>query len=189
MSGPLTVDRLPGLLASLAELVRQEVLVGVPDSTADRERDDGEPVTNATIAYVHDNGEPELNIPARPFMDPGIRAAEDPICRRLKSAADATLAGNKARADQQLAAAGMAAQSSIRSKINDGPPPPLAPSTIANRHKQRGTKSMRPSEKAYLKMVAAGADPGAAQDAAGIKALVNTGQLRNSINYVIRRRR
>jgi hypothetical protein len=48
---------------------------------------------------------------------------------------------------------------------------------------------MRANEKEYLKQVDAGIDPGTAQSAAGIVALVNTGSLRNSVTHVIREKK
>lgn len=188
MKSPLEFDRLPELMASMLELVRTDVLVGVPDANADRDDDGGGPATNATIAYIHDNGAPEANIPARPFMDPGIRRSEDEICRRLKKAGDYTLAGDKQKAQGQLHAAGDTAANSIQERIGENIDPPLSPATIANRRRQRKTKSMRKGEKDYFKHLDAGMTPAEAQGAAGIVALENTLQLVRSITHVLRKR-
>ena len=83
--------------------------------------------------------------------------------------------------------AGLAAQNAIRGVITEGIPPPLKPETIKNRARARGTKSMRKGEKEYMKRIAEGATPAEAQASVGITPLVNTGQLRNSITYVVKK--
>jgi len=181
----IRVDKLKDLVKGINELTSKDVLVGVPESAATRQGDQG-PMNNATLAYIHDNGSPAANIPARPFMCPGIKAAQEKIEGRLKKAALAALDGQTAKVDAELSAAGMAAQSSIKSEINDGEFAPLSPSTIAGRFRSRGTKSQRGAELEYLEMVSNGVPPELAQGAAGIQPLVNTGQLRNSIKYVVR---
>jgi hypothetical protein len=93
------------------------------------------------------------------------------------------------RVEKAFHAVGLIAQYAIRAKINEGLDPPLAPGTIAARARARGTKSMRKGEKKYFELLGKGMSPGQAQAAAGVKALINTGQLRNAVNYVIRPRR
>lgn len=190
----LIANKLPKAKASFAQLSKQDVLVGVPREDDARTTPPGEKsgMNNATIAYIQDNGSPAANIPARPFMEPGIEAVKPQIVSRFKGAARDVLSlkGNPPeRIDKTLHAVGMIAQSSIRATIGKGIPPPLAPSTVASRFRARGTKSRRKGEIKYLDMIADGADPADAQSEAGIIPLVNTGQLRNSINYVIRDKR
>lgn len=179
----LVTDNLPALMRSLADLVKRDVLVGVPESTAAR---DGT-INNATLAYIHDNGSPASNIPARPFMVPGIRGAQDRIAGRLKGAAFAALDGKPAIVEQQLTAAGVAAVSGIRGVIRAGIDPALSPATVAARRHSRQASSMRKGEKTYLAHIASGMGAAEAQSAAGITPLVNTGALRASITYLIRK--
>lgn len=174
----MTLDRLPAVLKAMAGLVQQDVLVGVPASSVDR-REPGQ-MNNATLAYIHDTGAPAANIPARPFMGPGIRAEQDEITDRLKKAAGAALDGNQARVQQQLTGAGVAGQSGVRGAINDGVPPPLATSTLKARLRQ--TQRGREGVRQELANRAAGEAP--STDLA--KPLVNTGQMRNAITYVVR---
>jgi len=194
----VTRDMAQELLMQLRTLAENEVLVGVPDINAARE-DDGEkkPASNAQLAYIHDNGAPEQNIPARPFMVPGLQSRMAAIEGAMRNAGRLTLTLDKApgsmsqastRAIQSLHRVGLIAQAAIRNKINEGIPPPLSPLTIAMRHHQRGTKSMRKGEVEYFKLLGQGKTPAEAQTSSGIKALINTGQLRNSITYVIRKR-
>lgn len=180
------LDKFKEFVDGINALTQRDVLVGVPDSGATRQDETPGPMNNATLAYIHDNGSPAANIPARPFMRPGIKAAQEKIEARLKNAATAALDGQKQKIDDQLSAAGMVAATSIKKEINDGDFAPLSPSTVAGRARSRGTKSRRKAELEYLEMVRNDVPPELAQGVAGIHPLVNTGQLRNSITYVLR---
>jgi hypothetical protein len=151
-------DRMPQLLKAMSNLVKSEVLVGVPAEST--ERSDGEPINNATLLYIHENGAPKANIPARPSLVPGVRAVEDKVAERLKRAASATLAGNARAIDQQLHAAGLIAENSVKATINAGIEPELADSTLAARERRGRT---------------------------GDVPLIDTGKLRNSITHVVRK--
>lgn len=152
-------DRLPALFKSMAALVNSEVLVGVPASTT--ERDAGEPINNAALAYIHENGAPDVNIPARPFLVPGVRAAEGKTAAQLKKAAAAALNGDDSEVDKRLTAAGLVAESSVKNTLNSGMGPALADSTIAARQRRGRT---------------------------GTVPLIDTGELRNSITHVVKRK-
>jgi len=75
--------------------------------------------------------------------------------------------------------AGLTAKLSIQNKINEGIPPPLATSTVAARARE-GRKG------AQLELANRRAGIPASTTLA--KPLIDTGQLRNAVNYVIRRR-
>jgi hypothetical protein len=148
------------LTMSLKNLTRQDVLVGVPEATAPRKRG---AANNALIAYVQDQGSPRMGIPAREFMRPGILNAKEEITKRFEDAGKAALEGRKEDIAKNFVAAGLIAQKSIRRKIQTGPFAPLKPATIKarkRRHKGRSNTSVTP--------------------------LIDTGQLLQSINFVIR---
>ena len=180
-------DDVAKVLKSIQELVGKDVLIGVPEK--DDQRQDGSPMTNAALAYIHETGSPAANIPARPFLVPGVEEAEDRVTPQMKKAAQAALSGNSSGVETALNRAGLIAQSSVRNKINTGAFVPLSPDTIRNRKYSRGTNSRRAAEEAYLAAIKNGDSPEAAQSAAGIQPLINTGQLRNAIEYVIRKRK
>lgn len=185
-SGLRTItDNMAQVMRSVNTLVSKDVLVGIP---AGPERPEGEPITNAELGYVHEFGSPVNNVPARPFLIPGIQDVQEQITAQFRAAAVAALSGNMAQVDVRLNRAGLIASSSAKAKISSNIAPALSPETIKNRHKGRKTKSMRQNEKAYLNLVAGGSQPADAQSAAGIVALVNTGELRNSITYTIRKK-
>lgn len=160
MKSGLTIvkDKSFAVAASIKALANQQVLVGVPSSTAGRT---DVPITNAVIGYIMENGSPSQNIPARPFLVPGVRNAMAEVRKRLRAAATTALSGNPGAVDRALHAVGLVAVNAVRKKITDGPFAPLAPSTLAQRQ-ARGRTGDRP--------------------------LIDTGQLRQSITYVIRKR-
>jgi hypothetical protein len=183
----ITKDNFFKVFEALTSLTGKSVLVGIPEDENKRE-DDGA-INNAALGYIHEFGSPEANIPARPFLIPGVKNAEPDTARELRKAAEEALNGDMKLADRALNRAGILAVNEVKRVIQSNIPPPLQPETVARRHKSRGTKSMRDSEKVYLDLVAKGTDPEAAQTEAGIVSLINTGQLRNSITYVIRGKR
>ncbi|MGU2444432.1 bacteriophage protein [Burkholderia aenigmatica] len=188
-----TRDNLDAVLKSIAALTQKQVLVGVPDSTAGR-KDEGEPISNAEIGYIMETGSPANNVPARPHLVPGVEDALPRVTAQLQRGVGAALSGNVEKVDQALGAAGTLAVSSVRLRIRNNIPPPLAPSTVANRFRQRGTKSQRKSEKDYGALIEAGAQAAGMslseiQSAAGIIPLINTGEYLKSITYVVRKKK
>lgn len=156
MSLKITRDRVPDLLKAARALERRQVMVGVPSTTAGRE--DG-PITNAVIGYIQEHGSPAQNIPARPFLVPGVEDGEPKFTPRLKAAAQAALDGDVRKVEQRLHEAGLLAQNAVRAKMSEGIPPPLAPRTLAAR-RARGRTGEVP--------------------------LIDTGALHQSITYVLR---
>ena len=154
----------------------QMLLVGIPEEK--NERTD-ESAQNAMIGYVMEFGSPEQNIPARPFLIPGCEEVRESVIDELRGVMDD---GKMAHFQK----AGMIARDSVVMTMTTSEYPPLAPSTIANRFRQRKTKSTRQAEKNYLDYLDAGHTPAESQNMAGIRPLINTGQLRRSITYVVR---
>lgn len=172
----MLVNKLPHLHGVISQLAKRDVLVGVPmDQTA---RKDGE-MNNATLAYIHDNGSAAANIPARPFMEPGIHNAKPTITLFMKSAAQGALNKGASAIDVGLNKAGMTAQSSIRAVINAGIAPPVKTATLKARVRNRTAVKGALAELARR-------DSGEAAGSDLAKPLIVTGQLRNSITYVVR---
>lgn len=143
------------ILEAVSQLSKTDVLVGVPDSGA--ERKDSE-LTNAQIGYLLENGSPATNLPPRPHLVRGVEEVQDFISQQLTKAIDAALDGNQKKMYFYLNTAGMKAMSSVKNIINEGDFIPLAPATIRNRL-SRGRTSTKP--------------------------LVDTGQYRNSQTYIV----
>lgn len=164
----IIADHMAKVTAGIDLLATTRVMVGVPEDEASRQ--DGA-MTNAALAYIHDNGAPEANIPARPFMRPGIARAQADIANYHKAAGELVFHGKPEAARKALMAAGQAAVNSIRATISEGIPPPLAQATVDRRRiRSKGSKYRRK-----------------ATGPADVTPLVDTGQMRNAITYVIRK--
>lgn len=135
-------DNSAAISAALRDLSRRRVLVGVP--AANNARTDGGSISNSALAWIHSFGAPEANVPARPFMEPGIRAAQPAINTALQYAAKAALAGDMMKVDANLDIAGIKAVNSIKQVIQAGIPPPLAQATVtARRRRSKGSTYRR----------------------------------------------
>lgn len=184
-----TRQELKDVLAGVHALAQSEVLVGFPEDTTARDSDPADgpekrDITNAALGYIHDNGVPEVGIPARPFMIPGIKRAEQQIEQYLQGALSAAAQGKVVIAEGQLHGAGMAAKLSIQKTINDGVPPPLSQYTLKKRA-ARGKGSMI-AKAAQIELD--NRDKGLPPSLNVAKPLIDTGQMRNAVNYVIRKR-
>lgn len=176
-------DNVPELMATLKLLSSQEVLVGVPAENDERPPDpDGRPpVTNAVLAYIHDNGDPARNIPARPFMIPGMTNAMPKVTELLRRTAQYALQGyGQAKINEGFARVGMAVVKSIQDLIRAGIPPPLADRTLRERAR-RGRKGAQ-NEIFWRR----NEGPPSMQWALP---LIDTAEMLKSISYVIRNRR
>lgn len=152
----ILVDKVNAVIEGIQKLALNRVLVGIPSDRTNRA--DGE-ITNAALGYIHENGAPEVGIPARPFLVPGVKDAQGTTIIGMRAATDAAFEGRPAEVTRQFNKVGLQAVNAVKARINAGPPPPLKPGTIAAR-KRRGRT--------------------------GTKPLIDTGQLRNAITYVIR---
>ena len=175
------VDNVKKVLQGIDVLTNTTVMVGVPGDKTQRQ--DG-PISNAALAYIHDKGSVAAKIPARPFMEPGMKAVQGQITQELENAGKAVMKG-ATNVTLYLNRVGIIATRSIKSKITEGIPPPLAPSTIAGRIRRVKGKARRNKIDAAR---AAGTPDSKIGGAAGIfTPLIVTGQLRNAITYVLRR--
>lgn len=145
----------------LPDLLRRMAAVAQRDVLvgvpAGEARDDGP--SNAEIGYQNEFGSPANNIPARPHLIPGVAAVQDKAVARLTQAASAAATGRMSDAERHLHAAGLIAQASVRNEITSGEFTPLSARTLAERQARGRT---------------------------GTKPLIDTGQYRNSITYVVR---
>lgn len=161
MAVRVTKDIFADILKRVKELTKAEVLIGIPDANADRKAEPDEkadPITNAAIGYIHEFGAPEKNIPARPFLIPGVQSIKADAIKHLKRAGEQALDGSKDGIVKEFTKVGLLGQKAVQARITDGPFAPLAPATLAARRRRGRT---------------------------GDKPLIDTGQLRRSITFVI----
>lgn len=146
---------------ALPDLLRRLAAVAQRDVLvgvpAGEERDDGP--SNAEIGYQNEFGSPANNIPARPHLLPGVAAVQDKVIAKLTRAADAAATGRPSDAERHLHAAGLLAQNSVRRTLTTTAYRPLSERTLAERRARGRT---------------------------GTKPLIDTGQYRRSITYVVR---
>jgi hypothetical protein len=169
---------------NIKKLDSVDVLVGIPESGAARE---GGGMTNAQLAflnthgvrkssmisemdstgqpygaaydmYLHSHGSPAMRIPPRPIIEPAIEAADnkEAISLELKAAGMELLNGHRDGFLNHLKLAGMTAQNAVRAWFTD------------SRNNWAANAPATVKKK--------GSD----------KPLINTGQLRKSITYVVR---
>lgn len=152
----IILDKVGDVMKAMKTVADTQVLAGIPES--ENARQDDEPIGNAEIGYLMENGMPEINLPARPFLIPGVNAAKRQITDRLRQVGEAALDGKISAVQRGFQAVGLIAQKAIRAKMQSGPFAPLSERTLASR-RARGRTGSRP--------------------------LIDTGQLRNSVTYVV----
>lgn len=139
------------------------VLVGIPesDTARDANKDGSKPeITNAAILAINEFGSAANNIPPRPVMAIGIKNAQEDIADQFKLAAKNAFKQGWEALTIYYNRAGLIASNSVKKAINsqEGIKEP-SDATLAAR-KSKGFK--------------------------GEKALIVTGQMRNSITYVVK---
>lgn len=175
-----TNEDLAKLRKQLLLLAGVEVLAGFPEDTTDRDDPESVGITNASLAYIHDQGAPEQNIPARPFMNPAMESASPKLEAKLSQVLRAVLRGEGPEVvEKGMHQVGMIAKVSIQNTINAGIEPALADSTLRARAR-KGRKGAQEELNRRAK--------GEAPSTAFAKPLVDTGELRNAASYAIRKR-
>lgn len=181
-----TIDNVDKLNERMRSLTMQEVWVGIPAQKTGRKEG---PITNASIAYVHEFGSPAHNIPARPFLRPGVRNAQDDIAVAMRKGAKEVMEGEQNAASRALNTVGMIARNSVVRAITNPVPPfvPLKPATIRARLRrtQAGRRKLAQLQKQGIPLVV-WAKQLTESGSPNIQPLLDTLQLRSAITYVVR---
>jgi hypothetical protein len=122
-------------------------------------RKDGDGVTNAELLYIHTHGSPINNIPPRPVIEPAIEDDREIIGTLLGDAAKAAADGDDVRMMNALEKAGLRGQNTARLWFKNP------------------KNNWSPNQQATIDKK--GSD----------RPLVNTGEMRDSIIYVIREKK
>lgn len=154
----VTKDELRSVLAAIKRATRETVLIGVPYYHTARPGD-VTGISNADLGYIHEFGAPAANIPARPFLVPGVLSARKTATSLMADGLSDEMVGQRGAAHISMHRAGLVAVNYVRQTITDGVEPALSEVTIRIRLEKGRT---------------------------GTTPLLDTGQLRNSITYVIR---
>lgn len=180
----IVMDKTAELARAIESLVGTRVMVGVPESQSDRP---SEGPNNAELAYIHDNGAPEANIPARPFLMVGVERNKEKIDKRFLAAGRAAFKGEGASMERQFVAVGLETASAVRDVISGGIAPPLSESTLRariNRHKGRTAERRELLRRGQG--LGAGPDTLAPASTDLVKPLIDTGELVHSISFAIK---
>lgn len=175
-----TKDNSKALIELLEQVKELEVYVGIPEEKSSRK---GEEITNAELCYIHTNGSELVGIPARPIIEPAIEATEnkEAIATELKKAATAVLKNNRTEARQHLEKAGMIGQNAARAWFTD--PRNNWPENSIATAKAKLSKLSDKEQKNLQALIDAGAS---ITDKSISKPLIDTGELRKSIIYVVK---
>lgn len=168
VSVKVTKDKTKKVIGDISKLALDEVLIGIPAETSARS---GEPITNADLGYIHEFGAPGANIPARPFLIPGVKMALGKAIATLKRGASSAVSGDTTAISKALHSAGTVAEMSVKRKITDGPFAPLSERTKAARRAKHNYAATQQGS-----------------DFVEMRPLIDTGQLRKAITYVVRRK-
>lgn len=155
-------DNMKAFEKAINELRLHQVLIGIPEKNTERKEEPGEEsfdkMSNAQIGYIQEFGSERMNIPPRPFLIPGIREAQDELVEKLRDGLIKTFIDPN-EAKNSLKKAGIIGANWVKSWITSGiGMPDLSQATLKAR-RDAGFK--------------------------GTKPLIHTGQLRNSITYVM----
>lgn len=160
------------LKQALERITHMDVLVGVPMNKNPRTETS---INNAALLFLHTNGSPLQGIPARPVIEPAIQADgnREQITDQLGMAAQAVLQGNPALAVRCLHLAGQAGENVSREWFTDSRNgwPPNKPETVRRKIRKMSSKQFKEAAKSGEPLT---------------RPLIDTGQLRKSIIYVVR---
>lgn len=148
------------------QLGKKALYVGIASGEDGDERTDGAP-PNSLLGYVHEYGSPSKNIPARPFLVPAVEGFRKEISKGMGKAMQMALEGDEKGCDEALERTAIRTASEVKNYMQEADFEPLAHRTIINRQRNRMTKSQRKEE---IEL-----------DTSSIKPLIDTGQLRDSI--------
>lgn len=127
---------LAGLTSRLQSLTKVAVYVGVPAANTSRT---GADINNAELLYIHTNGSPLRNIPARPVIEPALKANKDKIMAEYSKAVSAAAEGNDGELMSALTRTGLAGENAARDWFTDprNEWEPNSPKTIARKGSSR----------------------------------------------------
>lgn len=163
-----TGDGLRAIKQAIAFFNANHVMVGIPDGGGSSANG----MSNVALAFIHSNGSPKHNIPARPFLEPAIEQAAGQIAELMKVAAIQAIEGDTGAAMKKLDDAGTAGENAAKSFFKSGRLAANAEITIHG-----GWMKNKVSGKTFYVKGKKSAGP-----------LIDTGNLRGSITHVIEKR-
>jgi hypothetical protein len=183
----ITVDRVDEIIKNVAEMTQQRLLVGIPDINAGRNTQNGSGASNAIIGYAMEfgltgHGAGGFQVPPRPFLRPTIADMKARITDTYRLIGLRALEGDMNGMKRMMSSLGLEAANNVKKRISAGIPPPLATSTVEGRlsRTQKGSAILRRLRTQGTDLQKWGQG--------NLTPLIDTGQLRNAITYVIRKK-
>ena len=82
------------VMRGLTSLTDMDVIFGfIEDKNEERQK--GDPLTNATLGYIHEYGSPAAHIPKRPFLQPAFERKREWAIKQVRGAILDALSGNR----------------------------------------------------------------------------------------------
>lgn len=180
----ITQDKYKEAMRAINRMTRTDVMVGIPEEDALRDAtpEDPNPPTNALLGYVHEHGDPSRNLPARPFLVPGVEESKEQWIKTLETAAILAFRGDEAGMRAALGRAGQRAVTAVQEVIRRQDFAPLAPSTIEERIRKIAVINPKLAEK-YSKM---SPSEKIQFESDNITILIDTGSMFRAITWVLR---
>ena len=145
------------MMNGLDFIEKSAVYVGIPEKETSREDED---ITNAELLFIHTNGSPINRVPARPVIEPALEDDQERLTSMMQRMILLALSGDLEGATDQLKRIGMRGQNVSRAWFTNQKNgwPPNSPA-VQRAKRKKGSTNPRP--------------------------LIDTGELRKSITYVI----
>ena len=155
--------------AAVSAFERMQLYVGIPEENAGGGNGG---LNNVQLAYLHSQGSPVNNIPARPFIEPAIEQKDvlEKIADQFAAAFDAAFRADIGQIRTELEKAGIYGSNAVKQYMGSGALAPNAPITVEGGW-MRNKVSGKP---VYIKGKHSAAP------------LIDTGSLRSSVTYVIK---
>ena len=113
------LDRANKIQQAMEEVSYTSVYIGIPVEESSRP-DEGEPINNAELAYIHEHGSPINNIPPRPFLKPSIKKNLATVEVLQKQMIKAALKGDKEGVKRSAELLGMHSRNNAKKYITAG---------------------------------------------------------------------
>lgn len=163
-----SASKMGDLNQALQRLRGSAIFVGIAKGVEGDKREDGA-ISNSDLGFIHEFGAPASNIPARPFLRPGVESARKKVAAGMGAAIKAALHDDEALMDAALEQTGLNAATAVKDYMTKAPFAPLSPATLRQRNRSRMTKGKRDNE----------------LEGTNVRPLINTGALLNSIEHYI----
>lgn len=107
--------------AAMDEIREHDALIGIPEegNNSHKAQEGDTPISNAELLFIHSNGSPINNIPARDVLDPSLLHNKAEIGDQMKNVLDKALEGNVDGAIRELKAAGMLGANKAKAWFTD----------------------------------------------------------------------